>query len=65
MEKPERSRNWRLRGEVPPSIPAATRVVIFVVAVAAILIVMFVTGWADNKAPPGSTGRGTVTQGER
>ncbi len=43
----------------------AVQALIFVVAVAAILIVMFVTGWAGKEAPPGSTGRATVTQGER
>lgn len=43
-------------------VPAnATRIIIFVVAVAPIVIVMFVTGWADDKAPPGSKGRATVT----
>ncbi len=44
-------------------MPANTiRVVIFVVAVAAIVIVMFVTGWADDKAPPGSGGRVPVPE---
>ena len=37
------------------------RIIIFVVAVAAVVIVMFVTGWADDRAPPGSGGRVPVT----
>jgi hypothetical protein len=37
------------------------RIVIFVVAVAAIAIVIFATGSADDKAPPGSGGRVPVT----
>jgi hypothetical protein len=46
-------------------VPAnAARIIIFVVAVAASVIVMFVTGWADDKAPPGSKGRATVTYTE-
>jgi hypothetical protein len=32
--------------------------VVVVAAVAAIAVVMFATGWADDKAPPGSGGRG-------
>ena len=44
-------------------MPANTiRIVIFVVAVAAIVIVMFVTGWADDKASPGSGGRVPVPE---
>jgi hypothetical protein len=44
-------------------LPASTgRIIIFVVAVAAVVIVMFVTGWADDKAPSGSKGRVPVTQ---
>lgn len=34
-----------------------SRLIIFLVAVAAVVAVMFVTGWADDKAPPGSKGR--------
>jgi hypothetical protein len=37
------------------------RIIMVVVAVAAILIVMFVTGLADDKAPTGSGGRVPVT----
>jgi hypothetical protein len=37
------------------------RIIIFVVAVAAVVIVMFVMGWADDKAPSGSKGRVPVT----
>ena len=44
-------------------VPANTaRILILVVAVAATVIVMFVTGWADDKAPPGSGGRVPVTE---
>jgi hypothetical protein len=43
-----------------PARPARI-VIIFVVAVAAIVIAMFVTGWADDKAPSGSQGRVPVT----
>jgi hypothetical protein len=35
----------------------ATRLITFLVAVAAVVIIMFVTGWADDKAEPGSQGR--------
>ncbi len=37
------------------------RVIIFAVAVAAIVVVLLVTGSADDKAPPGSVGRVPVT----
>jgi hypothetical protein len=37
-----------------------TRFVVFLVAVAAVVIVMFATGGADDKAPPGSQGRAPV-----
>jgi hypothetical protein len=37
--------------------PHIARILILIVAVAAIALVMFVTGWADDKAPPGSGGR--------
>jgi hypothetical protein len=44
-------------------MPANTvRIIIVVVAVAAIVTVMFVTGLADDRAPPGSGGRVPVTQ---
>jgi hypothetical protein len=33
-------------------------VLILLAAIAAIVLVMFLTGWADDKAPPGSGGRG-------
>ena len=33
------------------------RIVILLVAVAAVVAVMLITGWADDKAPPGSGGR--------
>jgi hypothetical protein len=38
-----------------------TRFIIFLGAVAAVVILMFATGWADDKAPPGSQGRVPVT----
>jgi hypothetical protein len=31
---------------------------LMVIAVIAVVVVMFATGWADDKAPPGSGGRG-------
>jgi hypothetical protein len=36
------------------------RFIVFLVAVGAVVIVMVATGSADNKAPPGSQGRGPV-----
>jgi hypothetical protein len=33
-------------------------IIIIAVAFAALVILVFVTGWADDKAQPGSTGRG-------
>ena len=36
---------------------SAARIALLLVAVAAIVGVMFVAGWADNKAKPGSVGR--------
>jgi hypothetical protein len=41
--------------------PANTARIIVVVAVAAIVILMFATGLADDKAPPASGGRVLVT----
>jgi hypothetical protein len=35
-----------------------TAILILGAAVAAIVVVMFATGWADDKAPPGSGSRG-------
>jgi hypothetical protein len=37
-------------------------IVVFVLAVAAIVILVFVAGWADDNAKPGSTGRVKVTR---
>jgi hypothetical protein len=37
------------------------RLITFLVAVAAVVAVMFATGWADDKAPPGSQGRVPVS----
>jgi hypothetical protein len=39
----------------------STRVIIFAVAVAAVVIVLLVSGSADDKASPGSGGRVPVT----
>jgi hypothetical protein len=36
---------------------AATRIVLALLAVGAVVIVMLITGWADDKAKPGSGGR--------
>ena len=38
------------------------RIVVVVVAVAALVMLIFVTGLADDKAPPGSGGRMPVTE---
>jgi hypothetical protein len=40
---------------------SAVRILIFLALVAAIIAVMFVAGWADDHAPPGSKGRVPVT----
>jgi hypothetical protein len=37
------------------------RIIIFVIAVAAVVILIFVLGWADDNAPCGTKGRVTVT----
>ena len=42
-------------------VPSNTAQIIVVVTVAAIVILMFATGLADDKAPPGSGGRVPVT----
>jgi hypothetical protein len=43
-------------------MPANTvRIIVVVVAVAAVVTVMFITGLADDRAPPGSGGRAPVT----
>jgi hypothetical protein len=43
-------------------VPGNTaRIIIVVAAVTAIVILLFVTGLADDKAPPGSGGRVPVT----
>jgi hypothetical protein len=38
-----------------------TGIVILVVTVAVLVVGIFVTGWADDGAPPGSGGRAPVT----
>jgi hypothetical protein len=37
------------------------RILLAVVLVVAILIVVFASGWADDRAKPGSTGRAPVS----
>ena len=37
------------------------RILLAVLLVVAFLIVVFATGWADDRAKPGSTGRATVS----
>jgi hypothetical protein len=37
------------------------RLVIVVLIVAAVIIVAFAAGWTDDKAKPGTSGRGRVT----
>ena len=39
----------------------AVRILILLALVAAIVVLMFATGWADDHAPPGSKGRVPVT----
>lgn len=41
------------------------RILLAVLLVVAILIVVFATGWADDKAKPGSTGRAPVSSTAR
>jgi hypothetical protein len=38
-----------------------TRIILILAAIAVVVALLFVTGWADDKAKPGSTGRGQVT----
>jgi hypothetical protein len=38
------------------------RFALAILALAAVVLVMLVTGWADDKAPPGSRGRVPVSQ---
>lgn len=41
------------------------RILLAVLLVVAILIVVFATGWADDRAKPGSTGRAPVSSTAR
>jgi hypothetical protein len=41
------------------------RILLAVVLVVALLIVVFATGWADDRAKPGSTGRAPVSSTAR
>ena len=38
------------------------RLLIVAAVVAAVLVLILVSGWADDRAKPGSTGRGQVTR---
>jgi hypothetical protein len=40
----------------------AARIVLLAILVAVIVVVVLATGWADDKARPGSQGRGQVTR---
>jgi hypothetical protein len=40
----------------------STRILLAVLLVAAIVIVAFASGWADDRAKPGTSGRVPVTQ---
>lgn len=42
-------------------MPSARVLLVVLLLVAAILIVVFATGWADDRAKPGSTGRAPVS----
>jgi hypothetical protein len=42
-----------------------TRVLLVVLLVVAILVVVFATGWANDPAKPGSTGRAPVSSTAR
>jgi hypothetical protein len=51
-----------------PALTNTVRIIILLVAVCAVVVVLLVTGWADDKAKPGSGGRvpvPTVTSGAR
>jgi UDP-N-acetylmuramyl pentapeptide phosphotransferase/UDP-N-acetylglucosamine-1-phosphate transferase len=39
----------------------STRILVAVLLVVAVLIVVFATGWADDRAKPGSKGRAPVS----
>jgi hypothetical protein len=41
------------------------RILLAVLLVVALLIVVFATGWADDRAKPGSTGRAPVSSTAR
>jgi len=52
---------------ISDSIPApanSARFLIFIAAVGAVVIVMLLAGWADDKASPGSGGRVPVTSAD-
>ncbi|HEX5619178.1 MAG TPA: hypothetical protein VFX51_12195 [Solirubrobacteraceae bacterium] len=40
-----------------PNLSTSARIAIFIVAVGAVVALMLVTGWADDRAEPGSRGR--------
>jgi hypothetical protein len=59
---------WDLWDLSVPVLTNTVRIMILLVAVCAVVIVMLATGWADDKAKPGSGGRvpvPTVTSGGR
>jgi hypothetical protein len=43
-------------------VSSSVRIIVALVVVAIVVILIFVTGWADDRARPGSTGRGKVTR---
>jgi hypothetical protein len=43
-------------------VNSGVRIIVALVVVAIVVILIFVTGWADDRARPGSTGRGKVTR---
>jgi hypothetical protein len=61
------SRGARGRGRLLGGVEAAhateavVRILIALAVVAAILVVVFATGWADDKARPGTRGRAPVS----
>jgi hypothetical protein len=50
-----------LDGHVAAVSCRAVKLLILLALAAAIIIVILATGWADDKAPPGSQGRAPVT----
>ena len=42
--------------------PMPTRLLLVLAAIAVVVVLLFVTGWADDRADPGSTGRVQVNR---